>query len=253
MEKLIAQLYRLYLMPELASPDALAQHFQGMQALRVGLASQDDLMRAIVIDFQKLRGGGPGQHWTNLCEVANRLQEAYGFPPPAVSIDGSSGYQLWLSLEEAVPLGDVRRFVSMLRDAHFPDLDLQVAVEIALPPSLNATTGKWAAFIHPGMGASFAEEAGLEMTPPVMAQVGFLEGLDSVGKAQFFDALVSMKQSDGSLAAAVPVPAPAPAFEPGRAAADSLLLKDATLEDIVRHLHALGIEPTFRHTLPRIT
>jgi hypothetical protein len=29
-----------------------------------------------------------------------------------------------------------------------------------------------------------------------------------------------------------------------------LLLKDATLEDIVRHLHSLGIEPTFRHVLP---
>jgi len=26
-----------------------------------------------------------------------------------------------------------------------------------------------------------------------------------------------------------------------------LLLKDATLEDIVRHLHAKNIEPTFRH------
>ena len=247
MEKLIAQLTRLYLMPELASPEALAQHFQGMQALRIGLASPDDLMRAIVIDFPKVRGGDPARHWTNLCQVANRLQEAYGFPPPAVSINGGSGYQLWLSLDEPVPLGDVRRFVSMLRDAHFPELDLQVAVDAALPPSLNAATGKWAAFIHPGMGASFAEDAGLEMTPPVMAQVGFLEGLDSIGKAQFFDALVSMKQSD----APAPPPVPAPAVEPARTALDSLLLKDATLEDIVRHLHALDIEPSFRHMLPR--
>ncbi|UVW27089.1 hypothetical protein [Massilia sp. H6] len=250
MEKLIAQLYRLYLMPELASPDALAQHFQGMQALRVGLASRDDLMRAIVIDFPKVRGAAPAQHWTNLCEVANRLQESFGFAPPAVSIDGGSGYQLWLSLEEAVPLGDVRRFVSMLRDAHFPELDLQVAVEVALPPSLSTASGKWAAFIHPGMGASFADEAGLEMTPPVTAQVGFLEGLDSIGKAQFFDALVSMKQSETATTAAAPMPAPGPAFEPRRAGPDGLLLKDATLEDIVRHLQALGIEPTLRHVLP---
>jgi hypothetical protein len=29
-----------------------------------------------------------------------------------------------------------------------------------------------------------------------------------------------------------------------------LLLRDATLEDIVRHLHAKNIEPTFRHLLP---
>jgi hypothetical protein len=33
--------------------------------------------------------------------------------------------------------------------------------------------------------------------------------------------------------------------------ADGLLLKDATLEDIVRALHARGIEPTFRFTLAR--
>ena len=125
MEKLIAQLVRLYLMPELASPEALARHFQGLQALSIPLASPDDLTRAIVIDFPRVRGGYPEQHWQNLCEVANRLQEAYGFPPPAVSINGASGYQLWLSLMEPVPLGDVRRFVAMLRDAHFPGLDLQ--------------------------------------------------------------------------------------------------------------------------------
>lgn len=243
MEKLIAQLHRLYLMPELASNEALAGHFHGTQALSIALASSDDLTRAIVIDFPRVRGGHPEQHWLNLCEVANRLQEAYGFPPPAVSIDGGSGYQLWLSLFDPVPLGDARRFVAMLRDAHFPELDLQVAVEAALPPCLNAATGKWAAFIHPGMGASFAEEAGLEMAPPVLAQVAFLEGLDSIGKAQFFDALVSMKQGDAPAAAAA-IP------EPMRGDVDGLLLKDATLEDIVRHLHARNIEPTFRHLHP---
>lgn len=236
MEKLIAQLHRLYLMPELASNEALAQHFLGLQVLSIALASPDDLTRAIVIDFPRVRGGNPEQHWLNLCEVANRLQEAYGFPPPAVSIDGGSGYQLWLSLLDPVPLGDARRFVAMLRDAHFPELDLQVAVQAVLPPCLNAATGKWAAFIHPGMGASFAEEAGLEMSPPVLAQVAFLEGLDSIGKAQFFDALVAMKQG------VPPVPAAPGALEAPGVSPDGLLLRDATLEDIVRHLHAKNIE-----------
>ncbi len=243
MEKLIALLNRLYLMPQLGSPEALARHFQGLQALRTALASPDDLTRAIVIDFPRLRGQ-TDQHWTNLCEVANHLQEAYGFPPPAVSIDGGSGYQLWLSLDEPVPLGDARRFVAMLRDAYFPELDLGVAVEVALPPCLNEASGKWAAFIHPGMGASFADEAGLEMTPPMNAQVGFLEGLNSIGKALFFDALVAMKQADVPSQAPAPTAATAPAHAP-----DGLLLKDATLEDIVRHLHAMHIEPTFRHLL----
>ncbi|MCC2974413.1 hypothetical protein [Massilia sp. IC2-476] len=233
MEKLIAQFLRLYLMPGMAPPDDRVRP--------VTLVSGDDLTRAIVIDFARGRHGAPDQHWTELCAVANRLQEAYGFPAPAVSITGASSFRLWLSLEEPVPLGDARRFLSMLRDEHFPELDLQATTEVELPPCLNAQTGKWAAFIHPGMGASFAEEAGLEMAPPLTAQLAFLEGLESIGKAQFFDALVSMKQGEAPQATAPAAIEPPPK--------EGLLLKDATLEDIVRHLHAMNIEPTFRHLL----
>lgn len=233
MEKLFAQLSRLYLMPG-AAPAGQDPH--GL----VSLVSADGLSRAIVIDFPHLEGGAPEQHWLNLCAVANALQDTFGFPPPAVSIDGGSGYRLWLSLDEPAPEGDVRRFLSMLRERHFPELELALSEQVQLPPAINPSTGKWAAFIHPGMGASFAEEAGLEIAPPAHAQLAFLEGLDSIDKARFFDALVSLKQSEAAPEA--PVAAATPL-------AEGLLLKDATLEDIVRHLHALNIEPTFRHIL----
>jgi hypothetical protein len=78
------------------------------------------------------------------------------------------------------------------------------------------------------------------MAPPVAGQVAFLEGLDSIAPGQFAQALARLE------APAAPVGAPPPP-----PAADGLLLKDATLEDIVRVLHARGIEPTFRFTLPR--
>jgi hypothetical protein len=109
---------------------------------------------------------------------------------------------------------------------------------------MNAATGKWAAFIHPGMGASFAEEPALDMTPPAAAQAAFLQGLESIDAAQLqhaFDVLERMPQA--SVPAAPPPPVNVPT-SPG------LLLQDATLEDIVRHLHARNIEPTFRHLLP---
>jgi hypothetical protein len=89
------------------------------------------------------------------------------------------------------------------------------------------------------MGASFADESGLDMAPPAAGQVAFLEGLDSIAPGQFSAALARLD------APAAPAAAPAPP------AADGLLLKDATLEDIVRALHARGIEPTFRFTLAR--
>lgn len=229
MEKLFAQLSRLYLMPG-TEP-----------AGQVSLVSGEGLSRAIVIDFPRLRGGAPDQHWHNLCAVANALQRNFDFPAPAVSIDGGSGYRLWLSLDEPVPEGDVRRFVAMLRERHFPELELAISEQVQLPPVLNPASGKWAAFIHPGMGASFAEEAGLDIEPPLHAQLAFLEGLERIGKARFFDALVSLKQDD----AAPEAPAVA-----GPPTTDGLLLKNATLEDIVRQLHAMNIEPTFRHLLP---
>jgi hypothetical protein len=112
-------------------------------------------------------------------------------------------------------------------------------VPVELPPCPNTATGTWAAFIHPGMGASFADESGLDMAPPVAGQVAFLEGLDSIAPGQFNEALARIE----ALAAPV-APPPLPS-------ADGLLLKDATLEDIVRVLHARGIEPTFRFTLAR--
>jgi hypothetical protein len=91
--------------------------------------------------------------------------------------------------------------------------------------------------------------------------VGFLEGLDSIDAEQFRQALRKLEPRQA------PAPASARAEAVSTAALDALaepqarsrtaaarpaaqpeglLLKDATLEDIVRHLHAMNIEPTFR-------
>ena len=57
-------------------------------------------------------------------------------------------------------------------------------------------------------------------------------------------ALATLRAAHGG----VPVqPAAAPVA--AVTAHSGLLLADATLEDIVKHLHGLGIEPTFRHVL----
>lgn len=246
MHKLISELMRLFLHPDTAT-ERLASRIGGQDSAAIDLAGADGSVRAVHIPFRKMRNSDDAQHWTLLCEVANALQTALDFPAPAVSVSGSDGYGLWLSLATPVAPAVAQEFAALLRLAYFPDV--KVAAEppttmVALPPCLNPQTGKWAAFIHPGMGASFADESGLEMAPPLGGQVGFLEGVHSIADDQFADALALLRGKHGAMPAAplpvVTVYAPAPA---------GLLLKDATLEDIVAFLHAKNIEPTFRHLI----
>jgi hypothetical protein len=226
----------------------LVQHLLGQAAGAINLTTDDGMTRAMVIAFRKTAGGGDAQHWSQVCEVANALQARLGFPAPAVSISGADAYCLWMSLELPVPAAQAQEFVELLRLAYVPDMDLPadaVSAPVELPPCLNRSTGKWAAFIHPGMGSSFAEEAGLEMAPPFAGQAAFLEALQSIGAAQFQHALDMLRKSHR----AAPVVS-SPVLEHA-VDADGLLLRDATLEDIIRFLHSKNIEPTFRHLIPR--
>lgn len=198
MQKLISELTRLYLPPGTVATEALTQHILGHSTLATSLAGGDGHVRAMVIAFNKTSDGDEAQHWTRLCTVANALQTQLGFPAPAVSISGANGYGLWLSLETPVGAAQAQEFLGLLRQAYFPDVDPgpdSVSAPVELPPCLNQSTGKWAAFIHPGMGASFAEESGLEMAPPLAGQVAFLEGLQSISAKQLVHAMDVLSQS----------------------------------------------------------
>jgi hypothetical protein len=246
MQNLISELKRLFLPSDTVSTEALAQHVQGQTTLAINLTTGNGLTRAMVIPFDKTGDSEDAQHWTRFCEVANSLQTELGFPAPAVSISGANGYGLWMSLEAPVPVAQAQKFLELLRKAYFPDIDLRadaVSAPVELPPCLHQSTSKWAAFIHPGMGASFADESGLDMPPPFAGQTAFLKGLHSISAPQFMHALNKLEQLHGAKPM-VNVQTSARNVTP-----DGLLLKDATLEDIVSFLHAKNIEPTFRHLI----
>jgi hypothetical protein len=248
MEKLISELRRLYLPADAPPADALARHLRGEETLVVSLADGAGLARAVRIPFRKTGEGA--EHWTRLCEVANALQQDLGLPAPAVSISGEGAYGLWLSLEQPAPVAQLAEFAGLLRTAYCPEVEFDAAAAtgpVELPPCLHRATGKWAAFIHPGMGASFADEAGLDMAPPAAGQAAFLEGLDSIGVQAFRQALDKLRPAPVAPVQQAVTPAASEAKQP----AESLLLKDATLEDIVAYLHSRNIEPTFRYILPR--
>lgn len=276
MQKLISELIRLFVLDGqqyassddalasapagILSPEILERHLRGEHSVALNMVKEAGLTRVLTIDFDGAAKDKGAQSWDRLSEVANALQAQLDLPAPAVSITGT-GYRLWLSLQTPIALAAARQFLQLLRLAYFPDFtkeairvqpdpdlpDAPAPTWIELPPCPHLASGKWAAFIHPGMGASFSDEPGLEMAPPFAAQAAFLEGLRSISDAQFTQALSQLRhgQEAQTQPHAAPPSAAAVSSNPG------LLLKDATLEDIVRHLHANNIEPTFRHLLKR--
>jgi len=252
MLKLIQELMRLYLPQGVVTEEALQAHILGQQTLPPDITTVDGLTRAIAIPFHRIPKAEEGRHWTLLCDLAHALQQELDLPAPAVSIASQEGFCLWLSLATPIPSMEAGQFVELLRRAYFAEIEPVLGAPVELPPCLNRDTGRWAAFINPGMGASFIGEPGLEIAPPQAAQAAFLEGLESIDAVRFDAAIERLQRRSAGAAATVGTVAPevAALAAPGGATPDGLLLKDATLEDIVRHLHALHIEPTFRHVLP---
>jgi len=227
MQKLTSELQRLYLFAD-QQRDA-----QSIELVR------DGMVRTLVIDFHK---AAEERHWAHLCDVANALQTELGLPAPAVSVSGGECYRLWLSLAQPVTEAQAKQFLALLHKAYFEDEEIDFGrSRVDLPPAQNRTTGLWAAFINPSMGGALAEDLGLEMAPPDAAQAAFLEGLVSISEEEYQQALATLQRKHAAV--------PAPALNVSTTTPAGLLLKDATLEDIVRHLHAMGIEPTFRHVL----
>lgn len=259
MQSLITELTRLYLLDQQLGHEGpardattvqalsriwLEQHVLGLKGLALELRSPAGMGRAIVLDFSAGGVARGERQWRALCALANGVRDTLELPAPAVSISGQ-GFQLWLSLAEPAPAALIAEFAALLQQAYLPDEKEQgngVLVTVAELPPARLAGGKWAAFIHPGMGASFADEPALDMAPPVGAQLGFLEGLRSISAEEFSGALAALR-APGTEAPTLVVPAPATAV------ADDLLLRGASLEDIVRELHARNIEPTFRYLL----
>ena len=247
------------------------------------LVSATGQTRAMVLEFRRKEGQAVPRHWDNLCRMANYLQEQLELPAPAVSISGANSFQLWLSLAHAVPVGHAETFLQQLCATSLPELAADeldwlpqasrqpAQTTLECPPTLHSG-GLWSAFIHPGMGAAFEEESGLAVEPPPAGQAAFLERLHSISDSQWTHAcaLLQSQQPEAmpataaaSTATAVTVvtdiptaamttkAAARPATTEAQPRNDSLLLKDATLDDIIRHLHERNIEPTFRHLLPK--
>lgn len=209
MNRLIAELQRLYLPPvlrgQLLTPDTtalspatgaltaaeLAQGLAGAATVLLDLAGPDGTTRSLVLSFAR-RGD-----WPQVAALYQALQDDLELPAPAIAVAADNGYQMWLSLAEPVTLPLVRQFLAALVGKYLADLPATgiagvpaaTAGPVALVPSLNSANGKWSAFIDPSMGSMFAEESGLDMAPNLDRQADMLAGLAPMAPGQLQVAL----------------------------------------------------------------
>ena len=140
-------------------------------------ATADIPLRVVTITVRRSRD------WPRVAELLRVLQEELQLPAPAVSVAATSGFTVWLALAEGTDPAMAGAFVLALRQRALADLpDGDLALEVcprSLPPmpAEDDATGRWSAFIDPGMGSLFVDEAGLDFQPPIDRQADLLAGL----------------------------------------------------------------------------
>lgn len=199
MNRLLCELQRLYFpaplygwvgearapLRELTSAE-LAQGLAGESPVQLSLLS-GETVRGMVLHFAR-RGD-----WPRVAALYQSLQEELELPAPAIAACADNGYQLWLSLAEATPVPVARTFLSALCARYLADLPPAAiatspgstadAALLPLVPALHAGSGRWSAFIDPGMGSMFIDESGLDMAPNLDRQADMLAGLRSISAA----------------------------------------------------------------------
>jgi len=205
MNKLIAELQRLYFLQDqqwqshdrgeggVITATVLTQSFAGELNAALNLLGLDGQVRAMAICFDR------AADWEQVAELYQVVEETMELPAPAISISGKSGYKLWLSLAESVPLMQAQAFLQGLSRTALSDFPIShfrlcpgggetVDAEFCLldlVPALHSSSGKWSAFIDPAMGGMFVEAPGLEMAPNLDRQADILARLKSINAEDF--------------------------------------------------------------------
>lgn len=239
MRKLIAELQRLYFLPDqhwqndagddsrsgAAIADALARSLDGEFAIELRQPVAEGQVRLMRLNFRKARD------WEAVAQLYQAVQDELDLPRPAISVSAESGFHLWFSLAVPISVGSARSFLEALRRRYLAEIPVahieffpgdDSAVGVTLVPALQRASGKWSAFIDPSMGSMFVEESGLDMAPNMERQADMLAALKSI-KAEDFARAVEL------LLAPVEVASPMPALACGESDASPVLRQSAGL------------------------
>ena len=222
MNRLIAELSRLYFLPEqewqswrdsdkgnrvyveegVLTTEVLAERLATESSVGLALVSPIGMVRALVIGFER------GSHWEQVVALCQAVQEELALPAPAISVSVEDGYQIWFSLTEPVPLLQACEFLGGLRRKYLPDISasrtkFRPGIEehvndvsqrvLPLMQVIKEPVERWSAFIDPSMGSMFIDEPWLEMAPNLDKQAAMLAGVESIRMEDFLRALSIMQ------------------------------------------------------------
>jgi hypothetical protein len=187
MNRLQTELLRLYLPHD---PQSESRNTAGAD---LNLIDADGRVRTMVMQIAQQTG------WGGVATLWQGVQDDLGLPAPAVAVSGIDGYQVWFSLAEPVPVAQALNFLESLRlrylDAIAPrHLSMKPAADASAPwqaqhvrlvPALQIETGRWSAFVAPGLAGMFADEPWLDLAPNPDAQANQLSRLESIKPVNF--------------------------------------------------------------------
>ncbi|MBI5924739.1 MAG: hypothetical protein HY836_04000 [Aquabacterium sp.] len=163
----------------------------------MALADAQGQVRAMVLELCR-----PAE-WPPLAVLWQGVQADWGWPAPAIAINGHDGYQLWFSLQTPVGAAQAAMVLHALRVRYLPDvaphrLRLMPHAHNASPaageqairmPGLPVHTEQWSAFVAQDLAPVFAETPWLDMQPSVEGQAELLSRLRSISDEAFQAAL----------------------------------------------------------------
>lgn len=172
-----------------------------------------DGVRALVLELAR-----PAE-WPRLAQVWQGVQADLGWPAPAIAVNGVDAYQLWFSLEQALPLAQAQLLLEQLRRRYLADLpsDLQgdrlrllPHIPDATPPVPPRRVGAdaWSAFVTPDLAAVFADTPWLDLPPGDDAQAELLGRLNCTPAADVARLLEAAVPTSEPAASPVSVPQP---------------------------------------------
>lgn len=170
-----------------------------LQRLYQPWTEADGRARAMVLTL------GKPADWEAVSQVWQAVQAELSLPAPAIAVSGLDGYQLWFSLEEAVPLAEVQAFFKAVCDRHLrhiaqerigrlPDEGALASPEDTLP-GREVRQGQWSAFVAPDLAPIFADTPWLDIPPSPEGQADLLSRLQRIKARDWREALARLQPS----------------------------------------------------------